>query len=130
VDQALLSQPLRHVFVVEDDLAVREALVMLVEGQGWSCRAFESGERFLDIARPGQDDVLILDLDLPGMNGTDIAATLRARGVSPSIYVVSGLRNRAFEAGVASIKPVAAFRKPLDTQGLLDAVTVLQPPSA
>ncbi|MEM0930346.1 MAG: response regulator [Pseudomonadota bacterium] len=122
--------PLRRVFVVEDDHAVREALVMLVEAEGWPCSAFSNGERFLEIARPSENDVLILDLDLPGIGGTEIAASLKARGISPSIYVISGLRNRAFEAGVERIQPVAAFRKPLDTAGLLTAVASHNPPSA
>ncbi|MEO1656669.1 MAG: response regulator [Pseudomonadota bacterium] len=129
MDHSPSHPPLHRVFVVEDDHAVRDALVMLVEAEGWDCSAFSNGERFLEIARPSDEDVLILDLDLPGIDGTDIAASLQARGVHPSIYVISGLRNRAFQAGVAKIKPVAAFRKPLDTAGLLSAVSSHQSPS-
>ena len=107
---------------MEDDHAVRDALVMMIEAEGWLCHAYATGEQFLKTACPTHEDILILDLDLPGIKGPEIAAQLRAKGSSPSIYVISGLRNRAFEAGVNQIQPVAAFRKPLDTADLLDKV--------
>ncbi|MEM6913742.1 MAG: response regulator, partial [Pseudomonadota bacterium] len=74
-------------------------------------------------------DVLILDLDLPGIKGTDIAKTLKKRGESPSIYLISGLRHAAFEAGVAQIEPIAAFRKPLNTSDLFNTVVANHPPT-
>ncbi|MEO1043450.1 MAG: response regulator [Pseudomonadota bacterium] len=121
--------PLVRVFIVEDDHAVRDALTLLIESLGWPCSAFSNGERFLQIARPCCDDVLILDLDLPGIKGTDIAASLREKGTIPSIYIISGLRHAAFEAGVAQIDPIAAFRKPLDTSDLLNTVVANHPPT-
>lgn len=111
-----------HIFIVEDDDAVRESLVLLAEGEGFSVSAYSDGESFLNEAEPTGGDIVLLDLDLPGVGGADIAAALRKRGQHCRVAVISGLRRRAFDDGVNEVKPVAAFRKPLDHRQILETV--------
>jgi FixJ family two-component response regulator len=112
----------RRVFVVEDDAAVREALLMLLGDAGYEVTGYADGMAFLKESLPGKHDLVLLDIDLPGISGPEIASILRRRQHTTRIAVISGLRSTAFKEGVAQIEPFAAFRKPLDPQKLLTAI--------
>jgi len=92
---------------------------MVLGQNGFNAQGFGDGHTFFADVRPRTNDLIILDIDLPGLSGTDIAAVLQARGLNCRIAVVSGIRARAFRAAIAEIQPIAAFRKPLDPQQLL-----------
>lgn len=111
--------------IIEDDPAVRDALTLVLGGEGFAVRPWPDGERFLSAALVSPEDVLLLDLGLPGMNGVELARALRARGSSPRTIVLSGIRGPAFDQAVAAIGPVAAFRKPLAADRLSQAVREL-----
>lgn len=104
--------------IVEDDAAVREALALVLEGEGYAVDSWADGERFLGQARIAPDDLLLLDLGLPGMSGAEVAKALRARGDRPRTIVLSGMRGIAFDQAVRVVAPAAALRKPL-TPGML-----------
>lgn len=114
-----------RVFIIEDDPAVRDALSILIEGQGIEAVPFDDGADFLASVSPEAEDVVVLDLRLPGVDGFEVAATLEARASPCRLILISAERSRAFEAAVAKIRPDAAFRKPLRTASLLAAIGAL-----
>src|SRR5262245_44162074 len=67
------------VFVVDDDISVRESLELLVESAGWRVETFESGARFLARSRAAAPCCLLLDVSLPDLNGLDIQKQLAER---------------------------------------------------
>ena len=117
------SFPSARVFVIEDDAAVRDSLLMVLRDHGFTAEGFGDGNAFLGKVQPTDQDTIVLDLDLPGLSGSDIAAVLRARNCKANIAVISGLRASAFERSVELIKPIAAFRKPLDPGAFLSTLT-------
>jgi FixJ family two-component response regulator len=118
--------PRKRVFIVEDDVAVRESLTMMLENHGLEAHGFGDGVAFFIGARPAKGDVVLLDLALPGISGTEIAELLKSRGCQAEIAVISGLRAKAFDENVKRIGPIAAFRKPLDHRQLLEAILPLE----
>lgn len=102
--------------VVEDDAPVREALVLVLEGEGYAVRPWADGEQFLGEAQIAPQDLLLLDLELPGLGGAEVVQCLIARGQALRTVVLSGTRGRAFDRAVAAIAPVAALRKPLQPE--------------
>ena len=64
------------VYVVDDDQSVREGLAGLIRSAGLMARTFESGEEFLAAARPNLPSCLVLDVNLPGLNGLDLQQEL------------------------------------------------------
>ncbi|GGY45502.1 response regulator [Parvularcula lutaonensis] len=114
-----------RVFIIEDDPAVRDALSLLIEGQGVEVVSFADGQHFLDSASPKPGDVVLLDLLLPKVDGYQVAAALRERSVDCRLILISAERASAFDAAVQAIKPEAAFRKPLTTTQLLEAIGTL-----
>lgn len=113
------------VHVVEDDSAVREALCLLLTAEGFRARGWRDGESFLRGAEPASDDVLLLDLSLPGMDGVAVADALKERGCEAAIALLSGARGAAFAGAVDRIQPQLALRKPVDATSIAAAVKSL-----
>lgn len=110
------------IFIVDDDEAVRHSLALLVKYEGMESRGFGSAREFLDHCRPSNDDCLVVDVDLPGMDGVALLQHLRARGLTLRTIVITGkpstfVRQQALEAGAA-----AFLEKPVDGDALVALV--------
>jgi two-component system, LuxR family, response regulator FixJ len=109
------------VVIVEDDQAVRDSLKFSLAVEGFAVRAFSDAGQFLAEPRLSAPDCLIIDQDMPGMNGLNLISELRAREIkAPAILVTSypdsSLREQATAAGVPIVE------KPFLTSALLDGV--------
>lgn len=78
------------VYVVDDDESIRELLTWLMERNGLGVRAFADARGFLSVYRPELPGCLLLDLNLPGMNGLDLQAYLNENGVLLPVIFLSG----------------------------------------
>jgi FixJ family two-component response regulator len=67
-----MANPTPIVFVVDDDVSVRESLELLIRCDGWQPETFESAQEFLIRPRPSVPSCLVLDVSLPGLNGLDL----------------------------------------------------------
>ncbi len=112
-----------EVHIVDDYEAVRMSLVLLANSRGWQTHAYASAAEFLDTpldkTGPG---CLVLDLQMPGMNGAVLRETLVARGHDiPTVVLTAwpggGLARRALKAGAREI-----VAKPCDPTLWLQAV--------
>lgn len=81
------AMPNPTVFVIDDDISVREALESLLATAGWQAEIFASAEAFL--ARPAitGPSCLVLDLSLPDLNGLDLQTRLAGRSDMPIIFI-------------------------------------------
>jgi FixJ family two-component response regulator len=109
------------VFVVDDDVSVRESLALLIASAGWRAETFASAQDFLARPRPAVPSCLVLDVTLPGLNGLDLQQQLTGRTEMPIIFV-SGYGDvpmtvRAMKAGA-----VEFLTKPLNVDTLLEAI--------
>jgi len=75
------------VFVVDDDISIRESLELLVKRQGWGCETFASAQEFLSQPRATVPCCLVLDVTLPGLNGLELQQQLADRGDMPIIFI-------------------------------------------
>ena len=110
---------LPKVFIIEDDPSVRDALTAVLSGEGYDVEAFCCGSSFLEVAAPTVNDILVLDLDLPNIHGTEVVEKLKERGPVGPIIVVSGLKGARYRHAVETIDPFIAMRKPLETDAFL-----------
>src|SRR5215203_4149442 len=76
------------VAVVDDDDSVRRALARLLRAAGYAIAPFEGGAEFLR-STERTPDCLLLDLDMPGMNGADVLARLETRGLAIPTLVIT-----------------------------------------
>lgn len=109
-------------FVVDDDDSVRRALERLLRTAGIQVKAFSSATEFLAFQRPEAPSCLVLDLQLPGLDGLQLQESLKAQqGVLPIVFI-SGHGDvptsvRAMKAGAVDFLP-----KPFSDEELLTAV--------
>jgi FixJ family two-component response regulator len=109
------------VFVVDDDVSVRESLELLIESGGWQPHTFESAREFLAYPRATVPSCLVLDVTLPGLNGLDLQKQLVDRTDMPIIFITGygdvPMSVRAMKAGA-----VEFLTKPLKDDVLLEAI--------
>ena len=120
--QAINAAPV--VFVVDDDIDVREGLKSLVELAGLRCEVFASTREFLPRKAADTVSCLVLDVRLPGMSGLDLQAELaRTHADIPTIFITGygdiPMAVKAMKAGA-----VEFLTKPVREQALLDAVGI------
>ena len=75
------------VFIVDDDVSVRESLSLLVESAGWQPETFGSALEFLSRPPPRGPSCLVLDLALPDLNGPDVQRLVADRTDMPIIFI-------------------------------------------
>lgn len=114
------SAPLIH--VVEDDNSVRDALCAVFKSEGFATECWSSGEEFLNSAQVEPEDIVVLDIQLPGQSGPLIATTLRQHVPDIKVIVISGLKASLYDQAIHNIAPFASFRKPLRHDDLIASV--------
>jgi len=78
------------VFIVDDDASVRDALARLIAAAGYAVESYERAEQFLEDYRRERPGCLLLDLQMPGMNGLELQATLAQRELRlPVIFLTA-----------------------------------------
>ncbi|MEA3278567.1 MAG: response regulator [Pseudomonadota bacterium] len=111
-----------RVFVVDDDPALRRALVMLLECEGLEVEAHASAQAFLNAYRAEQPGCLLLDIDMPDLTGLELQNLLAQQGVRIPIIFLTGQADvpktiQAFKAGAVDF-----LEKPASDEVLLDRV--------
>jgi FixJ family two-component response regulator len=109
------------VFVVDDDVSVRESLELLILSAGWQPETFASAEDFLERSRSDRPSCLVLDLSLPNLNGLDLQRRVVDRGDMPIIFITGygdvPTTVKAMKAGAAEF-----LTKPFSDEVLLNGI--------
>jgi FixJ family two-component response regulator len=109
------------VFVVDDDISVRESLELLIKNAGWKPETFTSAREFMSRPRATVPCCLVLDVTLPGLNGLELQQQLAERTEMPIIFITGygdvPMSVKAMKAGA-----VEFLTKPFNDGVLLDAI--------
>src|SRR6266481_1942108 len=120
------SSPKSHttpiVFVVDDDISVRESLELLIRSEGWQPETFESAQEFLAHPRALVPSCLVLDVSLPGLNGLELQKRIAVERTDMPIIFITGYGDvpmtvQAMKAGAAEF-----LTKPFGDNVLLSAI--------
>jgi FixJ family two-component response regulator len=122
-----------YVFIVDDDAVVLDSLRMLLEAAGYAVATFHGAEDFLEICTPETHGCIILDVNMPDMDGPALQEELTRRGLQLPIIFLSGhgtipLTVRALKAGALDflIKPVKGSVLLARVQEAMGQCSVLQ----
>jgi FixJ family two-component response regulator len=109
------------VFVVDDDVSVRESLELLIRSAGWQPELFPSASEFLARPRIAVPSCLVLDVSLPGLDGLELQRQLGDRKEMPIVFITGHgdvpMSVRAMKAGA-----VEFLTKPFSNEVLLQAI--------
>ena len=109
------------VFVVDDDISVRESLELLIKFAGWQPETFASAEEFLARPRSLTPSCLVLDVSLPDLNGLELQKLIGDRVDMPIIFITGHgdvpMTVQAMKAGA-----IEFLMKPFDDEVLLSAI--------
>src|SRR4051794_5560995 len=116
-----MAAPMPKVYIVDDDISVRESLELLVESVGLQSHAFASAHEFLEYPRELCPSCLLLDLSLPGLTGLDLQKRIADRTETPIIFITGhGDVPKIVEAMKAGA--VEFLTKPLNDEALVRAI--------
>jgi FixJ family two-component response regulator len=110
------------VFVVDDDISVRESLELLILTAGWRPEIFKSANEFLSFPHADSPSCLLLDINLPDLNGLDLQQVMTVDRTEMPIIFISGYGDvpmtvRAMKAGA-----VEFLTKPINDEVLIEAI--------
>jgi CheY-like chemotaxis protein len=117
----------RRALIVDDNAINRELLSFILEAADFQVQTTDQAETALDLANNFQPDLLIFDVQLPGISGLELTRSFRSRpeGKRPCIisvtsYAMESDRERAFAAGCDGY-----ITKPIDTRTFADEVRTI-----
>lgn len=110
------------VFVVDDEEPMRNALRRVMSASGLTVETFANAQQFLEATRCERPGCILLDLQMPGMNGLELQRELRARGIALPVIFLTGMGTVTH--AVTAMRDGAAdfMEKPFSNQALIDRV--------
>jgi two-component system response regulator FixJ len=112
----------RQIYIVDDEAAVRRSISFMLRAAGYQVESFDSGEAFLRAAPQLAMGCVLLDVRMPGMDGLEVQAAMRDRGIRLPVIIITGhgdvaIAVRAMKAGATDF-----IEKPFEKAKLLDAL--------
>jgi FixJ family two-component response regulator len=110
------------VFVVDDDVSVRESLELLIRCEGWQPETFASAQEFLARPRVLAPSCMILDVGLPGLNGLDLQKRIAGDRIEMPIIFITGHGDVPMAVEAMQAGAVDFIQKPFRDQDLIDRI--------
>ncbi|HEX9608393.1 MAG TPA: response regulator [Gemmatimonadaceae bacterium] len=117
-----MSQATPIVFVVDDDVSVRESLELLICSEGWQPETFTSAQEFLTRPRTLVPSCLVLDIALPGLNGLDLQKRVAVERTDMPIIFITGYGDVPMTVQAMKAGAVEFLTKPFGDDVLLTAI--------
>ena len=108
--------------VVDDDESVRRATKLLIESFGYRARVFESAETLLKPGQLNETSCLVVDIQMPGMNGLQLQSHLAVEGWSIPVIFITAYGNKQVRRKAMQAGAVAFLEKPFGDEQLLETI--------
>jgi FixJ family two-component response regulator len=119
---AIMAHSTPTVFVIDDDVSVRESLEALIRSCGWQPETFSCAQEFLARPRVSAPGCLLLDISLPDLNGLDVQKRIAIDRIEMPIIFITGHCNVPMAVQAMKSGAVEFLTKPLDDEILLGAI--------
>jgi len=110
------------VYIVDDDFAMRDSLEMLLASQDYETRLFRDGNEFLQAAQFLPFGVLIVDLQMPGIDGLEMLDRLKARKIRFPVVVITGFGNITVAVKAMRAGAIDFVEKPFSKEAILTSM--------
>lgn len=108
--------------IIDDDINVRMGFEILLKSAGYNSISFESAEAFLQQSLSGVNDLLLLDMHLPGMNGCEFLKLLKKTGIFIPVIIITAYDEPYSRQCAKDYGALAFLRKPVDSDALIDLI--------
>jgi FixJ family two-component response regulator len=110
------------VYLIDDDESVRRAFTLFLHSANIDHKTFGNACDFLSVFKEGKKDLLVLDLNLPGMKGIDLLNEIKGMKVPLTVIVVTANDEPNSREYCRHFGVKAYLRKPVDAEALLDII--------
>lgn len=110
------------VFIVDDDVSVRESLELLIEAEGWRAETFASAQQFLARPRPVVPCCVVLDVALPDLSGLDVQQRVAVDRSDMPVIFITGYGDVSSSVQAMKAGAIEFLTKPFNGDALLSAV--------
>jgi RNA polymerase sigma factor (sigma-70 family) len=110
------------VFVVDDDVSVRESLELLIRCEGWQPELFASSDEFLARQRTPVPNCLVLDVSMPGLSGLELQTLVAGERTDMPIIFITGHGDVRMTVQAMKAGAVEFLTKPFTNEDLLSAI--------
>jgi FixJ family two-component response regulator len=117
-----LSSAVPTVFIVDDDVSIRESLELLVRNEKWKPELFTSAHEFLSHPRKLIPSCLVLDISLPGLDGLELQRQLAGEPVGMPIIFITGYGDVPKSVQAMKAGALEFLTKPIDNDALISAI--------
>jgi len=117
-----MTDAIPTVFVVDDDISVRESLELLIRCAGWQAETFASAQEFLARQRAVAPSCLVLDVSMPGLNGLDLQQRVAVERADMPIIFITGHGDVPMSVQAMKAGAVEFLTKPFGDNVLLTAI--------
>ena len=122
VQSSPMSMATPIVFIVDDDVSVRESLELLIRCEGWQPETFASAQEFLARPRALVPSCLVLDVSLPGLNGLELQKRVAAERTDMPIIFITGHGDVPMSVEAMKAGAVEFLTKPFSDEVMLSAI--------
>jgi two-component system response regulator MprA len=112
------------VLVAEDDSHIRHVLYELLEDEGYVPLLVANGQEALDLALAQQVDVILLDLQMPVLNGEAFCQAYREHGGTAPVILLTAVAAEGVEAAITACGAAGYIPKPFDLDHVLETVAL------
>jgi FixJ family two-component response regulator len=110
------------VFVIDDDLSILKALSRLLHSSGFNSMTFSSPQQFLEQFDQGLNGCLVLDVEMPNLNGMELQQELAARGSELPVVFLTGHGDIPMSVRAMKQGAIDFLTKPVDDRNLIEAI--------
>jgi FixJ family two-component response regulator len=121
-ETVIMSDSKPVVFIVDDDISVRDSLELLIQNEGWRPKTFASARAFLDCPHSQSPSCLVLDVSLPDLDGLELQKRIAAERTDIPIIFITGYGDIPMTVQAMKRGAVEFLTKPFNDQVLLTAI--------
>jgi len=118
---AMIKQD-KAVYIVDDDPAVRDALSVVFESEGFTVETFSDGETFVRSASKTHPACILLDVHMPGRSGMEILKALNAEDYPAPIFIISGQGDIPMAVEAIRSGAFDFIEKPFDADSVIERI--------
>ena len=112
------------IFIVDDDKQVLKGFQILLKSAGMESIVFSKTEVFLEYWDQNENDIIILDIHMEGMDGCDVMEYLMEKDLHPRVIIITAYEEKKSREVSERFGALAYFTKPVDSKILLDTLSI------